>query len=136
MESSIDFAPLVKSLKKHGWKVILATVLVTGACVPLVMSMSSKYISTATVLIKAQEDNATPIEQVDGYESTRSAYYETQYNLMQSRVVLERAIKMLKMDEDARYNGDKPLDESHPEWTLSESERMEKALKVLREDIT
>ncbi|MCG6450911.1 capsular biosynthesis protein, partial [Vibrio parahaemolyticus] len=51
-------------------------------------------------------------------------------------VVLERAIKMLKMDEDARYNGDKPLDESHPEWTLSESERMEKALKVLREDIT
>ncbi|UHJ62278.1 GumC family protein [Vibrio furnissii] len=136
MESSIDFAPLVKSLKKHGWKVILATVLVTGACVPLVMSMSSKYISTATVLIKAQEDNATPIEQVDGYDSTRGAYYETQYNLMQSRVVLERAVKMLKMDEDARYNGDKPLDESHPEWTLSESERMEKALKVLREDIT
>lgn len=136
MESSIDFAPLVKSLKKHGWKVILATVLVTGACVPLVMSISSKYISTATVLIKAQEDNATPIEQVDGYDSTRSAYYETQYNLMQSRVVLERAVKMLKMDEDARYNGDKPLDESHPEWTLSESERMEKALKELREDIT
>ncbi|ELS8948305.1 GumC family protein [Vibrio fluvialis] len=136
MESSIDFAPLVKSLKKHGWKVVLATVLVTGACVPLVMSISSKYVSTAAVLIKAQEDNATPIQQVDGYDSTRGRYYDTQYNLMQSRVILERAIKTLKLDEDARYNGDKPLSESHPEWTLSEQERMEKALKMLRQNIT
>ncbi|SKA21646.1 exopolysaccharide biosynthesis protein [Vibrio cincinnatiensis] len=136
MESSIDFMPLIKSLKKYAWKVVLITVLMVALCVPLVMSLSAKYVSTATVLLKAQEDNATPIEQVDGYDSTRGHYYETQYNLMQSRVVLESAIHALGLIEDARYNGDQPLSETHPEWTLSAKERMEKALKYVREHVT
>ncbi len=136
MESSIDFMPFIKALKKHWWKVLVFTVLVTGACFPLISGMTSKYVSTATVLLKAQEDNATPIENVDGYDSTRDPYYVTQFNLMQSRVVLEKAIKDLGLDSDPRYNGDVTVDENLEELPLSEIDRMKASLKTLRKNLS
>ncbi|WP_438469151.1 GumC family protein [Vibrio vulnificus] len=136
VENSIDFTPFLKALKKNGLKIVLFTVLVTGACVPLIMSMGAKYISTAAVLLKAQADNATPIEQVDGYDSTRAQYYETQLNLMQSRVVLERVVKQLKLDENSQYNRDKIISESPLTWQLPEQQRMDNAIKTLRKGLT
>lgn len=136
MESSIDFAPFIKALKKHWWKILLFTVVVTGACFPLISGMSSKYVSTATVLIKAQEDNATPIENVDGYDSTRSPYYVTQLNLMQSRVVLEKAIKDLKLNEDPRYNGGVTVDDSIRELPMTEADLMKATVKYIRKHLS
>ncbi|EPQ9969891.1 GumC family protein [Vibrio vulnificus] len=136
VENSIDFTPFLKALKKNGLKIVLFTALVTGASVPLIMSMESKYISTAAVLLKAQADNATPIEQVDGYDSTRAQYYETQLNLMQSRVVLERVVTQLKLDENSQYNRDKIISESPLTWQLPEQQRMDNAIKTLRKGLT
>ncbi|HAS6348545.1 TPA: capsular biosynthesis protein [Vibrio vulnificus] len=136
VESSIDFSPLVKGFKKHALKVVIFTMIVTGAAVPLIMSMSSKYVSTSVVLLKAQADNATPIEQVDGYDSTRAYYYDTQFNLMQSRVVLEQAIRQLKLDENAQYNGDDKLKDASATWLLSPQQRMDNAVKTLRKHLT
>ncbi|MHC6529034.1 GumC family protein [Vibrio proteolyticus] len=134
VESSIDFTPFLRALKKHWLKVTLVTVIVTGISVPLVAQMTSKFVSTATVMIKAQQDNATPLKQIDGYDSTRDPYYETQYNLMQSRVVLVKAITSLKLQEDEAFNGDEKNDES--QWTLSEETRIENALKTLRKNLS
>ncbi|EHU5128443.1 polysaccharide biosynthesis tyrosine autokinase [Vibrio vulnificus] len=136
VESSIDFSPLINSLKKHALKVMLFTIFVTGAAVPLIMSMSSKYVSTSVVLLKAQADNATPIEQVDRYDSTGAYYYDTQYNLMQSRVVLEQAVRQLKLDENALYNGDDKSKVPPVAWLLSPQQRMDNAVKTLRKHLT
>ncbi|EPW6408677.1 GumC family protein [Vibrio vulnificus] len=136
VENSIDFTPFLKALKKNGLKIVLFTALVTGASVPLIMSMGSKYISTAAVLLKAQADNATPIEQVDSYDSTRAQYYETQLNLMQSRVVLERVVTQLKLDENSQYNRDKIISESPLTWQLPEQQRMDNAIKTFRKGLT
>ncbi len=76
---------------------------------PLISMMSSKYVSTATVLIKAQADNVSPFPQVDGFDSTRSGYYETQYALMHSRIVLEQAVRDMKLDENPAFTGKKPM---------------------------
>lgn len=69
--------------------------------------MSSKYVSTATVLIKAQADNGvSPFPQVDGFDSTRSGYYETQYALMQHRIILEQAVRdLVQLDENPDLPG-------------------------------
>ncbi len=136
VESTIEFSPFIKALKKHWWKILLFTVVVTGACYPLVARMSAHYVSTATVLIKAQEDNATPLEKVDGYDSTRAPYYLTQFNLMQSRVVLEKAILDLKLHEDPRYNGQIEMTDSIKELPLSEPQRIAATLKTLNKHLS
>ncbi len=136
VESTIEFLPFIKALKKHWWKILLFTVVATGACYPLVSRMSAHYVSTATVLIKAQEDNATPLEKVDGYDSTRAPYYLTQFNLMQSRVVLEKAILDLKLHEDPHYNGQVEMTDSIKELPSSEPQRIAAALKTLKKHLS
>ncbi|MFV0448142.1 MAG: GumC family protein [Vibrio sp.] len=136
MESSIDFAPFLKTLKKNWWKILLFTVVVTGGCFPLISGMTSKYVSTATVLLKAQEDNATPIENVDGYDSTRSPYYITQFNLMQSRVVLEKAIRDLKLNENPRYNGGVTVNDSIRELPMTEADLMKATVQNIRKNLS
>jgi uncharacterized protein involved in exopolysaccharide biosynthesis len=95
--------------------------------------MSSKYVSTATVLIKAQADNVSPFPQVDGFDSTRSGYYETQYALMHSRIVLEKAIRDMKLDENRSLPGKSRC--SGADSNESRQLRMEQALKTLAKNL-
>ncbi|MGK3370960.1 GumC family protein, partial [Citrobacter youngae] len=97
---------------------------------PLISMMSSKYVSTATVLIKAQADNVSPFPQVDGFDSTRSGYYQTQYALMQSRIILEQAVRDLKLDENPDFTGVKPGSGSEDQQL-----RVDQALKTLSKDL-
>ncbi|MGB5446715.1 MAG: polysaccharide biosynthesis tyrosine autokinase [Psychromonas sp.] len=106
LENVIDFSKFINEIKKHWWKVALLVVIVTGSCYPFIQKIESQYVSTATVLIKAQADNTLPIDQIDGYDSTRGPYYETQYSLMQSRVIIERTVKNLKLDQNPKFNGE------------------------------
>jgi uncharacterized protein involved in exopolysaccharide biosynthesis len=53
-----------------------------------------------------------PLPRLENYDSTRSDYYETKYALMGSRVVLEAAVKALKLDRDPEFNGGDNLDEA------------------------
>jgi capsular exopolysaccharide synthesis family protein len=134
-ESSIDFSRFAKELKKNSWKILLAGVVAGAIAYPLISMMTSKYVSTATVLVKAQPDNISPFPQVDGYDSTRNGYYETQYALMQSRIVLEQAVKNLKLDENPDFNGVKAGSQqaNTPE---NQQQRVDRALKTMLKNLT
>ncbi|WP_226066832.1 polysaccharide biosynthesis tyrosine autokinase [Dickeya zeae] len=106
LESTIDFSRFAQALKKNGWKIALAGLLAGVVAYPLISMLTPTYVSTATVLIKAQQDNISPLPQVDGYDSTRSGYYETQYALMQSRIVLEQAVRDVKLHHNPAFNGE------------------------------
>ncbi|AJJ12220.1 chain length determinant family protein [Yersinia rohdei] len=129
-ESVIDISRFANEIKKNIWKIILAGVIAGVVAYPLISMMSSKYVSTATVLIKAQPDNVSPFPQVEGYDSTRNGYYETQYALMQSHVVLERAVRALKLDQDPKFNGDKSEDGDNAQ------QRVDQALKTMLKNLT
>ncbi|WP_233989986.1 GumC family protein [Pectobacterium brasiliense] len=105
LESIIDFSRFAQEIKQNGWKIVLAGLIVAVVAYPLISMITPKYVSTATVLLKAQQDNVSPLPQVDGYDSTRSGYYETQYALMQSRIVLEQAVRDIKLDQNPAFNG-------------------------------
>ncbi|MBA8104908.1 GumC family protein [Citrobacter youngae] len=129
-ENSVDFSRFAKELKKNAWKIALAGIIAGVVAYPLISMMSSKYVSTATVLIKAQADNVSPFPQVDGFDSTRSGYYETQYALMQSRIILEQAVRDLKLDEKPDFTGVKPGSGSEDQQL-----RVDQALKTLSKDL-
>ncbi|MBU3802427.1 MULTISPECIES: polysaccharide biosynthesis tyrosine autokinase [Citrobacter] len=129
-ENSVDFSRFAKELKKNAWKIALAGIIAGVVAYSLISMMSSKYVSTATVLIKAQADNVSPFPQVDGFDSTRSGYYETQYALMQSRIILEQAVRDLKLDENPDFTGVKPGSGSEDQQL-----RVDQALKTLSKDL-
>ena len=129
-ENSVDFSRFAKELKKNAWKIALAGIIAGVVAYPLISMMSSKCVSTATVLIKAQADNVSPFPQVDGFDSTRSGYYETQYALMQSRIILEQAVRDLKLDENPDFTGVKPGSGSEDQQL-----RVDQALKTLSKDL-
>ncbi|WP_333853579.1 GumC family protein [Leclercia sp.] len=132
-ESAIDIARFAREIKKNSWKIVLSGVIAGAIAWPLMSLMSSKYVSTATVLIKAQPDNVSPFQRVEGYDSTRNGYYETQNALMQSRVVLEQAIRTLKLDQNPAFNGGGSASGSTP---ANEQQRVDNALKTLQKDLT
>lgn len=132
-ESAIDIARFAREIKKNSWKIVLSGVIAGAIAWPLMSLMSSKYVSTATVLIKAQPDNVSPFQRVEGYDSTRNGYYETQNALMQSRVVLEQAIRTLKLDQNPAFNGEGAGSGSTP---ANEQQRVDNALKTLMRDLT
>jgi len=132
-ESAIDIARFAREIKKNSWKILLSGIVAGAIAWPLMSLMSSKYVSTATVLIKAQPDNVSPFQKVEGYDSTRNGYYETQTALMQSRVVLEQAIRTLKLDQNPAFNGEGAGMGSAPE---NEQQRVDNALKTLMKDLT
>lgn len=109
LESSVDLSQYFVELKKHWLKLLSVTVVVTGLSIPFICSMTSEYVSTATVLLKAKEDNVSPIENVETYDSTQAEYYPTQYDLIQSRVVLAEAVKLLKLNDNPDFNGESDL---------------------------
>lgn len=134
-ESAIDFSRFAKEIKKNTWKILLAGVIAGAVAWPLITMMTSKYVSTATVLIKAQPDNVSPFPQVDGYDSTRNGYYETQYALMQSRIVLEQAVRNLKLDENPDFNGVKS-DSKIAITPETQQLRVDNALKHVLKNLT
>lgn len=133
LESQVNFDPLIKAMKKHALKLVVVTAIITGLSIPLIQTMTPKYVSTATVLIKAQSDNASPLDQVDGYDSTRGPYYETQLNLMQSRVVLKSAVLGMKLEQDESFNDAVLGNEGM--WDLPEETRIANALKNLSKNL-
>jgi uncharacterized protein involved in exopolysaccharide biosynthesis len=134
-ESSIDFSRFAKEIKKSSWKILLAGVIAGAIAWPLISMMTSKYVSTATVLVKAQPDNVSPFPQVEGYDSTRTGYYETQFALMQSRIVLEQAVRNLKLDENPDFNGVKS-DNKEGNTAENQQQRVDHALKTMLKNLT
>lgn len=132
-ESAIDIARFASEIKKNLWKIILSGIIAGAIAWPLMSLMPSKYVSTATVLLKAQPDNVTPFQKVEGYDSTRNGYYETQNALMQSRVVLEQAVRTLKLDQNPAFTGSNDDGATGKE---SEQQRIDNALKTLSKNLT
>ncbi|UCZ76683.1 polysaccharide biosynthesis tyrosine autokinase [Dickeya zeae] len=140
LESTVDFSRFAQALKKNGWKIVLAGLLAGVVAYPLISMLTPTYVSTATVLIKAQQDNISPLPQVDGYDSTRSGYYETQYALMQSRIVLEQAVRDVKLHHNPAFNGEANHGgtsngaDSHNDD--DEQQRVDRALKEMVQHLT
>ena len=126
-EGFIDFTPYFNKIKhKLIWCLVVVVVAAAASWI-LTRFMSSSYTATATVLFKAQSQDVTPLPRLENYDSTRSDYYETKYALMGSRVVLEAAVKALKLDRDPEFNGGDNLDEAA---------RVNNALRALQKNLT
>lgn len=105
LENVVEFSRYTQQIRRKIWRLLIVMAVTAVVAFPLVKLIPSKYVATSAVMIKALQDDATPLPQLSRYDATRSDFYETQYALVQSRVVLQKAIASLQLDSEPTFNG-------------------------------
>ena len=105
LENVVEFSRYTQQIRRKIWRLLIVMAVTAVVAFPLIKLIPSKYVATSAVMIKALQDDATPLPQLSRYDATRSDFYETQYALVQSRVVLQKAISELQLDNEPTFNG-------------------------------
>ncbi|MFQ3251109.1 GumC family protein [Glaciecola sp.] len=102
----IDFGQYWTTVKRYLWRILGLALLLTILVTLVVLSMTPRYIATASLLIEAEQANVLSIEEVYGLDSSRKEYFETQYEILRSRHIAEKVVNELKLYENPLYNLD------------------------------
>lgn len=114
LESTIDFSNFLKEFKKYRVRVLLVVLAITLIAFPFINAMSPEYSATTTIVLKAHSDNSTPIDQVEDFDATQAEYYPTQAELLQSKTVIEAAVRKLDLQNNPAFDvedSDEPVSE-------------------------
>ncbi len=102
-DETIDFAHYWQVFKRYAGRIILLAILFTVLVGIIVMKMTPQYTASASLLIESQQANVTSIEEVYRTDTTRKEYMQTQYEILQSRQVAERAVEELDLANNAEF---------------------------------
>ena len=86
-EESIDLRDYLRVLSKRRWVIISIFMLTVLAVAVQTFTATPIYQATARIIIEKENPNLVSIEEVMSVDSTGTDYYQTQYKIMESRVV-------------------------------------------------
>ncbi|WP_153448824.1 GumC family protein [Vibrio algicola] len=109
LESTIDFSRLLKATKKNWWKILAFSILVTGISIPMILKLTPKYESFATILLKADLSESTTFDKTVPFDSTRARYFDTQYELLKSRHLAAQVVDELALYNKPEFVGSKTV---------------------------
>jgi len=96
-EEVIDLREYWRVLKSNKLSIFGLGILFALVSVLMVFSLKPIYQSTATLLIEPESNNVVSIEEIYGV-ADGDEYYQTQYAILKSRVLIERVIDSLSLD--------------------------------------
>lgn len=96
----------VKVLYKRRWTAITAFTLVVGSVTVYTFTATPIFEAKARLLIEAEEKNVVNFKQVVEEDQTKADYYQTQYNILQSRALARRTLDQLKLWETQPFGGE------------------------------
>ena len=100
----IDFGQYWSTIKRYLWRIIGLAILLTILVALIVLSMTPRYIATASLLIEAEQANVLSIEEVYGLDSSRKEYFETQNEILRSRHIAEKVVDELTLYENPLFD--------------------------------
>jgi capsular exopolysaccharide synthesis family protein len=95
----------VKVLYKRRWTAMTAFVLVVGGVTVQTFTATPIFEAKTRLLIETEERNVVNFKQVVDEDQTKADYYQTQYNILQSRALARRTIEQLKLWDQAPFGG-------------------------------
>ncbi len=87
----------VKVLYKRRWMAATAFLLVVLGVTVYTFSMTPIFEARTRLLIEAENPNVVSFKEVIDEDQTKADYYQTQYNILQSRVLARKTIENLKL---------------------------------------
>ena len=100
LTDQLDLQHYLRILRKHKWPITLFTAAVTGLAAYYAFTATPIYRATATLLIEQQQLNVPTIEEIYGLETESTDYYETQFQLLQSRNLAQKVVERLDLWDD------------------------------------
>jgi succinoglycan biosynthesis transport protein ExoP len=95
----------VKVLYKRRWTAMTAFLLVVGGVTVYTFTATPIFEAKTRLLIEAENQHVVNFKQVVEEDQTKADYYQTQYNILQSRVLARRTLDQLKLWDKAPFGG-------------------------------
>lgn len=88
----------LRTILKYRWVVMTCFVVVVGTATIATFLQTPIYEGVARVMIEREPPRVLNIQDVQAIDATSQDFYQTQYEIIKSRPVLEKAIEMLRLN--------------------------------------
>ena len=95
----------VKVLYKRRWTAFTAFALVAGAITVYTFTATPIYEARTRLLLEAEQQHVVNFKQVVDEDQTKADYYQTQYNVLQSRALARRTLDGLRLWNTPPFGG-------------------------------
>jgi polysaccharide biosynthesis transport protein len=106
-EAAVPFVDYLKVLYKRRWTAITIFLLVLGSVIVYTFTATPIFAARTRLLIEAENQNVVSFKAVLDGDQTRADYYQTQYNILQSRALARRTLDELKLWDTPPFGGTK-----------------------------
>lgn len=98
---AVHLTSALRAIYRRRWTAITAFVLVVGAAAVHTFTQTPLYSATTELIIDAERPNVVSFQGVtDSQDKATTAYYQTQYQILQSRTLARKTIDALKIWND------------------------------------
>src|SRR5215207_8291935 len=87
----------VKVLYKRRWTAFTAFALVVGCITVYTFTATPIYEARTRLLLEAEQQHVVNFKEVVDEDQTKADYYQTQYNVLQSRALARRTVDGLRL---------------------------------------
>lgn len=91
-------------LKKNIVKIFTFAIVITSLVFIFTLNITPTYQATASLLIKSEDVNTVAIDEVVGVDYKRLSYYETQYQVLQSREIAKLVVDKLNLTTHSQFD--------------------------------
>lgn len=102
-EEVIDLLQYWRIIMLHKWRIAILAITITLLVAVYAMSLTPIYRSTATLMIESQQAKVLSIEEIYGLNSGNKEYLITQFEILKSRGIAERAVDALNLMQESEF---------------------------------
>lgn len=102
-------------ISRNKWAILGLSSVASLLAALVVFAMTPIYQASVTILIESQQANVVSIEEVYGLDTRNQQYYKTQFEILNSRPLVENVIDALQLPRHAEYS----VDENNSDFQLN-----------------
>lgn len=101
---TLQLGQYFKTIRRFIWRILGLSIAVSVLALLLVLSLTPRYTSKASLLIEAEQANVLSIEEIYGLDSSRKEYFQTQYEILRSRKIAALVVDKLNLTEQPSFD--------------------------------
>ncbi|MFA4915354.1 MAG: polysaccharide biosynthesis tyrosine autokinase [Syntrophales bacterium] len=102
-EEQIDLWDYLRVIIKHRWTIVTVFTVIFLSVTIFSFTTTPIYRGTARLLIEKENPNVVTVEEVMRVDSSGTDYYQTQYQIIESRAVARKVISGLQLDKNEEF---------------------------------
>lgn len=110
-EREVHLLDYVRVLYKRRWLAATVFLLVLGTAAVYTFTATPIFEAKTRLLIESDERNVVSFQQVVDEDQTKADYYQTQYNILQSRALARKTLDALKLWDNPHFGGAPAVEE-------------------------